>query len=418
MPDPARTPPMPLSALESLDLSWVEGRSRTGHAKWTGTGEHAGQVRYQTNRPGREARRGAPPPPMPRKPASKSKGGFLQWIKDRVGRLTGRGEALTQPEATAKSADATVAPPRPKPRPAPRAPEPATAPKSLPGHSPDAYRKSMAGSDAPEAVKRLISGAGGSLAKARAAYRRLTDLEAERDASTAKGTAISDAHHTALADAAHEVESHQRAAFDEHLSALGAVLPEPASKVRRQILDADDGGLDPKHHDAFRSLAGLLTHVPHADGLHVVGRVAVSGRASANVSDVRGKPVCAVSIAPGDHPAIVAHELGHTLEFHSPKVLELCRSFLAHRCGDEPFAKLAEKFPGMGYRDDEYGRADDFAKAFGPKAAHYVGKRYENGTEVLSMGLEQMLRDPAGFHRKDPEYAAFVVHLLSMPKAE
>jgi hypothetical protein len=108
------------------------------------------------------------------------------------------------------------------------------------------------------------------------------------------------------------------------------------------------------------------------------------------------------------------HELGHVVEFHKPAVRELAKQFLDHRCGDEPVKKLTDLFPAANYGDDEVGRRDGFAKVFGADA-YYVGKHYGSGsTEVVSMGLEQLYRDPAKFAEKDPEYFAFVCHVLTM----
>jgi hypothetical protein len=64
--------------------------------------------------------------------------------------------------------------------------------------------------------------------------------------------------------------------------------------------------------------------------------------------------------------------------------------------------------------EGEMGRPDDFGRSMDELSAAYVGKTYPDGeTEVISMGLEMLYTDPIGFCAKDPEYAAFVINLVS-----
>ena len=81
------------------------------------------------------------------------------------------------------------------------------------------------------------------------------------------------------------------------------------------------------------------------------------------------------------------------------------------RAGTQNFP-LAERFPEKGYRPDEIGNEDGFRDAFGDRAA-YVGKDYgRRATEIVSMGLEELYRNPAVFAGNDPEYFKFTVGLL------
>lgn len=107
------------------------------------------------------------------------------------------------------------------------------------------------------------------------------------------------------------------------------------------------------------------------------------------------------------------HELGHHYEYSMPGAAAACRAFVTHRCGKQDFKKLKDLFPGNGYGDDEKGRDDNFGKAFGPNRSWYVGKVYPDGsTEVLSMGIEKVYEDPAGFAKADPEYFRFVLGVM------
>ena len=104
---------------------------------------------------------------------------------------------------------------------------------------------------------------------------------------------------------------------------------------------------------------------------------------------------------------VVAHEFGHALET-SVATGSLVRGFLVGRVAGQP-----AKHMGDGYDDDEVGFDDDFGKAFGSQA-RYVGKIYPGGeTEVLSMGIEKLMKDPVNFAKMDPEHFKLTVGILN-----
>ncbi len=110
--------------------------------------------------------------------------------------------------------------------------------------------------------------------------------------------------------------------------------------------------------------------------------------------------------------AVHVHELAHSIETDVPGVQKACREFLEHRRNGQPLRKLSDAIPG--HTDPNLAFDDDFGRAFTPEEAWYVGKQYDFGaTEVLSMGLQRLVEDPAGFIKKDPEYAKFVLGLLT-----
>lgn len=114
-----------------------------------------------------------------------------------------------------------------------------------------------------------------------------------------------------------------------------------------------------------------------------------------------------------ESPAIMIHEMGHHVEFRIPGAERAAKEFLAHRVGNQPLEQLRKVVPGARYRADELGRDDDFARAFGPEKAWYVGKHYSSGsTEILSMGLEMLYNSPVHFAKNDPEYCKFILGIL------
>lgn len=110
-------------------------------------------------------------------------------------------------------------------------------------------------------------------------------------------------------------------------------------------------------------------------------------------------------------PGTAIHEVMHGVEADVPEVGRAVRDFLAHRVGGEVPTDMGVKF---GTGKGEMGRKDDFDRAFDTYSAYYVGRDYGHAaTEVLSMGAEKLFNDPAGFCAKDPEYATFIIGVLT-----
>jgi hypothetical protein len=112
------------------------------------------------------------------------------------------------------------------------------------------------------------------------------------------------------------------------------------------------------------------------------------------------------------------HELGHAIEYRKPGVQKAALAFLEYRLNGEPEVDFKD-VPGGQEMAGEKGRKDHFDRHFEATSAYYCGKQYYEkdgskspGTEVLSMGLEALFRDPVSFMRDDPEYAQFVVAML------
>ena len=130
-----------------------------------------------------------------------------------------------------------------------------------------------------------------------------------------------------------------------------------------------------------------------------------------------------VHLDPSDKHRTFVHEFGHQIEHGNPEARALAEDFLRSRIGMADAELLKERFPTVAYRDDEKGLPDDFAKAFkatgesedeSVRRAYYTGKDYRSKdresvrmgtpTEVLSMGVELMYRDPIAFSKADPEW--------------
>lgn len=120
--------------------------------------------------------------------------------------------------------------------------------------------------------------------------------------------------------------------------------------------------------------------------------------------------------------SVVVHELGHALEDRMALVgdhfRELRRSQVAGVDDSDraSLVSMSAKFPDLKYKDNEYGMRDSFEKLFGEgsPSAYYTGKLYRdtNLTEIISMGVEALHKDPIHFAKSDPEYFKFIVGVL------
>jgi hypothetical protein len=150
------------------------------------------------------------------------------------------------------------------------------------------------------------------------------------------------------------------------------------------------------------SNVGGMDTVPGYNCIHVPGQRAFH-RATDN----------AINVGQGE-PGVMAHEMAHGLENRLPGAAMMVRQFLRARVGDEQPTSMKEKFGGA-YGADEVGRKDDFDKSFGgdQNYGYYAGKIYPSGaTEILSMGVEDIYRNPGRLAKLDPEYFALVVGVL------
>lgn len=113
------------------------------------------------------------------------------------------------------------------------------------------------------------------------------------------------------------------------------------------------------------------------------------------------EPHSRVSMAEFAGPNTMAHELGHMAEHENPRLLKRSLEWRDRRTKGEDYQSLAD-LTGLSYDDSERAKPDKF---FHP----YIGKDYGNrASEVFSMGIEEMHRDPVGFAQRDPDMFDFI----------
>jgi hypothetical protein len=245
----------------------------------------------------------------------------------------------------------------------------------------------------------LADSPGGAAGKAR--YSRLL-----LEASTMFGRA------SALRGRALEFESERqkvRAAARDALKRM-ASAETPTAVAAPLGRSADTPGLRAAADAATGFLGGLVGKGPGGEDLPRYYVTVVPGKTRAHYED-RGHTINAGH--GGQSAGVIAHEIGHGIEYKMPGAQAAAQEFVRYRLGGEAPVKLKDVFPGGSYGDDETGARDDFGRVFDGSGAYYVGKTYpDGGTEVVAMGVQALYEDPARFAAADPEYFAFTLGVL------
>ena len=112
-----------------------------------------------------------------------------------------------------------------------------------------------------------------------------------------------------------------------------------------------------------------------------------------------------------DDIGTIIHEMSHALEYASPRIHREAVAFLHRRKKPgEKLQKLRDIVPGSEYKAHEVCFPDEFknpytGKVYGPALA-------PSSTEIVSMGVEAMYRNPLKFAKDDPDFFDFIYRLL------
>lgn len=130
----------------------------------------------------------------------------------------------------------------------------------------------------------------------------------------------------------------------------------------------------------------------------------------ASASEIHGHGSSIIKMGRDFNKRVLWHEMGHHLEA-DPVILAAAQSFLKARATSGP-KRLNKIQPGVNYKAHEIAVEGTF---FDP----YVGKIYDNATEVLSMGVESFSNPELLPQRmaKDPDHFAFILGALRTPPA-
>jgi len=112
-----------------------------------------------------------------------------------------------------------------------------------------------------------------------------------------------------------------------------------------------------------------------------------------------------------DDIGIIIHEMSHALEYASPRVHREAVAFLNRRKKPgEKLRRLKDLKPGSSYKAHEVCFPDEFKNPYTGKI--YGSTASPSSTEIVSMGVEAMYRNPLKFAKDDPDFFDFIYRLL------
>jgi hypothetical protein len=119
-----------------------------------------------------------------------------------------------------------------------------------------------------------------------------------------------------------------------------------------------------------------------------------------------------IHLSKNTNAGVVVHEVGHYIN-DRPEAKIMAKAFWQHRFGDEKPVTMTSICRGCGYERGEKGAKDHMDAVFENAHAYYTGKKYRDGnTELISMGIEQLVRDPGRLAVHDPQYFKFLHAVL------
>ena len=191
------------------------------------------------------------------------------------------------------------------------------------------------------------------------------------------------------------VEARKRAAAEQREAVLYVDNPSTCTAVEKSRFKGERKEAIQEGVEEFRKMVGTGT----LDGETV--NLKAGGRSRSKYH----KETCYLTV--WARQATTIHEMGHWLEDLDGDAHVKAVRFLNDRTKGEELQPLRELKPGYEYRDDEWAHPDKFTDP-------YMGKYYDynEATEIISMGMEEMWSDPAGFAVADPEYFDFMYNLL------
>jgi hypothetical protein len=159
----------------------------------------------------------------------------------------------------------------------------------------------------------------------------------------------------------------------------------------------------PKGDRTLKNDLAMLAQITGGHGFESLKEVQnKKGRAFAQRSGLIVKPKGSMQI--------LAHELGHHVEFESDIVLRASKAWVSGRATGEE-RSLRVLTGDRRYKANETATPDNFINP-------YVGKKYLASTEVVSMGVEQLYSPQSlrFFASTDPEHFAYTVGVIRRPR--
>jgi SPP1 gp7 family putative phage head morphogenesis protein len=160
------------------------------------------------------------------------------------------------------------------------------------------------------------------------------------------------------------------------------------------------------------SATGIIQHLQEGLGLwraYAAAAIDIASPMAVFALSKKARAFCSsagIHLAPGDTASTVMHEIAHWIDRAHPSIAKENIKFLDRRTVGEKAQKLSKLTGNRGYKADEIAKPDKFHSP-------YVGKIYPgNASEILSMGIERLHKNPGLFAKEDPDYCEHVLKML------
>ncbi len=247
-------------------------------------------------------------------------------------------------------------------------------------------------------------------------------LEVEKTRAAYASAAVLDPGFNKIRDA-HAAAKGRLASAVEHGREVCSVPPAE----RGDVVIGLKGKVQAQNINEGRAIVNRYTHaelLPKG-----ISTVVINGRAFQDGDTI--------NVMLGEDASTIAHEITHATERQNPAVLQASRDFLRSRFGPkDKFFYFKKRYPTWSYKEWEFSFDDEWKTRGG---IEYSGKVYHTGvgskdmrklwqataltdpaaayqhiyaTELLTVGIERLHKDPVDFFRQDPAYFRFTVQTL------
>ena len=203
--------------------------------------------------------------------------------------------------------------------------------------------------------------------------------------------------------------------YHEKAVALNKKLKETREKIAKEVgnLLREKDGVEIKFEkSSIKDLAdrmnevfgGVLPRYMEPDVLSKVSSIRGRAHYSGNT----------LSLSSGTDIQTAIHEYMHFIEDKNPQMLANSIAFLRYRTEGEKLKSL-KTLTGLSYGTKEKARPDKFFNPYCGKTYAFAGETYNepyldaDATEIMSMGVEELFKNPVEFAKNDREYFDFVI---------
>lgn len=198
----------------------------------------------------------------------------------------------------------------------------------------------------------------------------------------------------------HEINEEKKKALEEQIKENTKILNKKNTNFKLKSKTTSMGEMSTKLKNTLDGFIGDDV-VPEKSVVNVK-KLRSGGRAFAKDDSI--------NITVEDGLDVAIHEYSHFIEHENPRVLANSLAFAKMRTEGEKTQSLATITKNRSYKG-EYAKKDKFFDAYCGKIYSLDKESYDNAnaSEILSMGMERLFKEPKKFAQEDREYFNFVI---------